>query len=213
MINFYFFVLLAISVTLLPVGIGVVAVVKFWNREAPPLWLAFLLISMAIGSAVVLVCLPQVPILLSLLLVSGSLVFGVIGSAFILRRTKYFSFSSALITSIFVALPFAFWVDFRFRVIVLDSDGRPVDVRAGDICLHHPPKSYFQSYQYAKGVRLQKGTTYIGIVRWLQFKDQWTFPGALADIDSGGLLTDLKWEHARWSEWPKRVTTDRLKIK
>ena len=207
MIEFYSIAILLIIVTLSPLCLGILACFSFRNSEAQPRWLAPMMCCVTIGCAVVLYYVPSLPIFVSILIVSGMMLCGMFGVASILRRSRGIRFSTAFLLSAVAALLLILWVDLRFRVVVQDSKGRAVEVREEYISIHYPPKSYFQSYVRAKGLRLKKGTVYFGFIRWLQFKDQWTFSGAISDRD-GRFVGDLKWESARWSQWPKVVTAE-----
>lgn len=160
-----------------------------------------------IGCAVVLYYVPSFPIFVSILIITGMMLCGMFGVASILSRSRGVKFSTAFLVSAVAALLLILWIDLRFRVVVQDSQGRAVDVREEYVSLRHPPESYFQSYVHAEGFRLKKGTVYFGFIRWLQFKDRWTFSGAISNRD-GRFVGDLKWESACWSQWPKVVTAE-----
>lgn len=207
MIKFYSIAILSIIVTLSPLCLGILACFRFRNSEAQPRWLAPTMCCVTIGCAVVLYYVPSLPIFVSILIVSGMMLCGMFGVASILRRNRGIRFSTAFLVSAVAALLLILWIDLRFRVVVQDSQGRAVDVREEYISLRHPPDSYLQSYVEAKGLRLKKGTVYFGFIRWLQYKGQWTFSGAISDRD-GRFVGDLKWETARWSQWPKVVIAE-----
>lgn len=207
MIKFYSLAILSIVVTLSPMCLGILASFRFWNREAQPRWVAPMMGVITIGYAVVLYCVPSLPVLVSILIVSGMILCGVIGFASILRRSRWIRSSRAFPVSAVMVLLLVLWIDLRFRVVVKDPQGRAVDVREEDVSLHHPPESYFQNYVEVKGLKLKKGTVHFGFIRWLQYKDRWTFSGSIGDRD-GRLVGDLKWESARWSQWPKVVIAE-----
>lgn len=207
MIGFHSLAILSVIAMLGPLCIGVLACFKFRDREAQPRWLAALMCCITGGCAVVLHYVPSLPVLVSILIISGMMLCGVFGVASILCRIRGIKFPAALLVSAVGALPLILWIDLRFRVVVQDSEGRAVDVREEYISLRHSPESYLQSYVEAKGLSLKKGTVYFGLIRWLQFKDRWTFSGAISDRD-GRFVGDLKWESARWSQWPKVVTAE-----
>lgn len=96
------------------------------------------------------------------------------------------------------------WLDLRFSVIVVDSNGQPIEVQSSAVALHRPNYHYFQNYITHEGHRLATGRIYFGLLTWLQCKDDWTFPGSFED-KNGRYLGNLKWKRARWWEWPKVV--------
>jgi hypothetical protein len=207
MIQFYSLIIVSIVVTLGPLCFGILACSKFRNQESQPRLLAPLMGCITIGCAVILYYVPSFPILVSISIVSGTMICGIFAVASILCGIRKIEFPKALLVSAIALLPLVLWIDLRFRVVVRDSEGRAIEVRNGSVSLHHPPESYFQSYVDAKGLRLKKGTVYFGLIRWLQYKDRWSFPGTISDRD-GKSVGDLKWESARWSQWPKVFTAE-----
>jgi len=188
-----------------PLVIGLFSLYRYRRCGNPSGRLIGLLCVASAGSMYVLCTWPGLEMEYSALLLSGSIVCCAIGLSFWIRRYRVVSIVLVAVGIFIVELAILAWIDVRFRVVVMDRDGMPV--KAGDIALHHPPESYFQAYRQVDGIRIGKGTIYFGILRWLEYKERWTFSGRFGGPD-GHYLGDLKWEHAKWSEWPKYVTVN-----
>jgi hypothetical protein len=187
--------------------LGIVVYFKFRHGEVPPLWLRHVVSCVAIVSLALLFYIPGLPSLVSGLIISGTILCGLLGATWSICGITGAFFSKSFAVLALSLVPFILWIDLRFCVVVQDRDGRPVDPQMGSIELHRPNRSYFQSYIYGKGLRVKKGITYFGLLKWLQHKEEWIFSGAFFDKD-GRTLGDLEWKPARWSEWPKVVITN-----
>jgi hypothetical protein len=188
----------------LPLVIGLISAYRYRSSDNPSARLIGTLCATSAGSVIVLFTCPYLDPTYSALLLSGTVVTGAMGLALWIRRFR--SLSPALVAVGIGVIEFAVWgwVDFRFRVVVQDRDGKPVEIQDGSIDLRHPPETYLGSYQSGKGVRLKKGIIYFGFLQWLEHKDHWTFSGGFCD-QNGHFLGDLEWKNAKWSEWPKYI--------
>lgn len=210
MILIYTIVVIWHLVASLPLLFGLVSGYKYRSCGTP----SGRLIGMLFGtSAVSLVILFTCPALFSakssnVLLLLGSVVTSAMGLAFGIRR--FCAVSLVLLIASIVMVEFAILavVDHRFRIVVQDQDGMPVDIKESEMALYHAPTLFGATGIYSReGIKLEKGKIYFGLSVWLQNKDKWMFCGDFHDSE-GHELGDLDWKHAKWSEWPKLVIVE-----
>ncbi|MBN8458564.1 MAG: hypothetical protein J0M04_12070 [Verrucomicrobia bacterium] len=204
---FVLLLLIGYALASLPLSLGIAGAFMYrrWGRLS-----GIIIGTLLAASAVSLAGLFKWPVLeipCGALLLSGSVVCSAVGLGAWLGRLSPVPVVLTIVVIGATELAFWAWVDFRFRIVIADKNGAPVEVADGWISLRHPPEGIFQSYCQADGIRLGKGTIYFGFLRWLQWKDRWTFSGHFCD-PNGHRLGDLGWKLATWSEWPKYVTAE-----
>lgn len=188
-----------------PLIIGLICKLAFHRYPLPPIWLTIILWFLAIGCIAYLFYGPCFTSIISFLLLAGIACNLVTGAEFLLRRIFQISLIKAFSIPFFMTLVVFLWIDNRFFIIIKDQHGLPVEVETYSLQLHHPPKNSFQSYQYGTVYQLKKGYYYFGVIKWLRYKDEWTFGsrcGAKQVMQPG----ESDFMPARWADWPKRIT-------
>ena len=191
----------------LPLLLGIICGYKYRNcRETSGRLIGKLLIV----SVASLVGLFNFPAWLSMqssnvLLLLGSIVTSVVGLAFWIRRFRFVSLIWLIPGIAMAELAILAVVDHRFRIVVQNTNGVPVDVQDHEMALGHAWSSFGASgITIRKSSKLGKGEYYFGLLLWLQLKDEWKFCGVFSDVN-GHYLGNLEWKSAKWSEWPKHV--------
>lgn len=112
---------------------------------------------------------------------------------------------SSWILATLVLVPLIAWIDLRFRVIVVETDGSPVETEPKAIYFHRPPQTYLHSYEYGYGHRWEKGEIYFGFCQWFMYGKDWRIWGAL--LKRGPAMTNGKpgITDGGWSQWPIRI--------
>lgn len=105
-----------------------------------------------------------------------------------------------------VLLPTWLWLDSRFRIIVVDTNGDPVEADPAAIHFDRPPL-WGESYDYGHGTRLDVGIIHFGFCQWLQHGERWMIFGGIRDVVPGGRGRGrgIGMIHPTWYDWPIRV--------
>jgi hypothetical protein len=105
-----------------------------------------------------------------------------------------------------VLLPTWLWLDSRFRIIVVDTNGEPVEAHPAAIHFHRPPL-WGESFDYGHGTRLDVGIIHFGFCQWLQHGKRWMIFGGIRDsIPEGrGRGHGIPLTYPGWNQWPIRV--------
>lgn len=200
-----FFLILYVTASL-PMLFGALCVYKYFRHGTSVYKLVTNLFVSTMAGLVLLCAWPDFLVvrLCNILLIAGILVTSVAG--FSIGISRVFAIPPIFLVIFFgvAELSYLATIDARFRIVVQDVDGNPVDIEAGEMALHNHPSSYFDAYYFVEGVKKGEGEFYFGLLRWLQNKGDWKFPEEFHDPD-GNLLGDLNWKPAKWSEWPQRV--------
>jgi hypothetical protein len=102
-------------------------------------------------------------------------------------------------------LPLVIWADLRFSVLVVDGNGKSVEVDTRRIEMQAMPGSiFYRGY----GNRLKKGVVYFGFCQWVTHREKWLIWGDA--VSPGGAPLRLKKIDCRanWENWPLRITVD-----
>ncbi len=105
-----------------------------------------------------------------------------------------------------VLLPSWLWLDSRFRIIVVDTNGAPVEADPAAIHFDRPP-IWGESYDYGHGTRLDVGIIHFGFCQWLQHGERWMIFGGITDVYREGRRRGrgIGMIHPSWDKWPIRV--------
>lgn len=104
-----------------------------------------------------------------------------------------------------IVLPILTWIDFRFRIDVVDGLGRPVDVDATDINFQRP-NNYWKDFRYGHGTTAKKGVVYFGFCQWVMFRDDWIIFGTVGEPI--GQSTQFEIAKPDWYKWPIKLTVE-----
>jgi hypothetical protein len=184
-------VVAALMVMFWPLGCAVAAWWIYRKKGClPPVWTGVLLWTMALAGGTGLVMNPlENPWPLVVSAVAGILTCTVVGGAVFLGRWRGFTFRKPLWIAWVPGLVILLWADLRFCVVVRDQDGN-LTRWTGPPTLTHRGRGW-NSDEFEYGKKPFDGVIYIGLIRWLKWKDDWW------------LLREGK---AEWSMWPWAAT-------
>jgi hypothetical protein len=178
----------------------------FRRYPKPPLWSIFCLLALGIGTIRLLFLIGISPFSLLVFTVLTAILCVVQALALICQRCLGSSRRMSWSIATMVVLPIAVWTDLRFRITVEEVDGTPVEVDVKRFHFHHPPRSYFQSFDYGYGNRLKKGVVYFGFCQWVKHREEWSIFGDACAPGGGRIRGSLALTDGAWQKWPMRVT-------
>jgi hypothetical protein len=202
---YYLFVLTSVTIGGMPLALALWLSWTFRRDPRPPVWPCVLLLFASIGIFWMLTQPYGATFFPPFLSLSGMVACLLAALALGLRRSLRWSNAKAFLTPLALIVPAAAWADLRFRVIVEDSSGQPVEIRADALKLSY--QNFLSGYQEVRGKRLCTGSAYFGLCHWLRHKGEWGFWGNLSS-PGGYLLGKQGGQSADWSKWPMRVKTD-----
>ena len=176
----------------------------FRRHPKPPMWSIFCLLIFGIGT-LRLISIAGVSSFSIVVMTVVTAILCIVQSLALscqrwLRSSRRMSWSIATM----VVLPLVVWTDLRFRIVVTEVDGTPVEVDAKTINFHRPPRSYLQSFGYGYGNRLKEGVVYFGFCQWVMFRGDWVIFGTVGDPH--GSYTHFNISNPDWNKWPVRLT-------
>lgn len=176
----------------------VVGVAYGRKNHPPPVWVAALVWLKALAAGMMLHYFPlQIPWYLALPAVAGILACGVVGSAAFLGRREGTTFRKGMAMASVAAALVMVWADLRFFIVVRDQYGNLAEWTGGPpMC--HPGRGPITDDAFAYGPKPVKGVIYIGLFKWLEYRDGWL---VLATRTSSA-------GPAGWWGWPRSLTTD-----
>ena len=196
----------------IPLLFGTVCGFRYRSRRGVSNKVLGMLLATSVLSLIAISCWPAIfsTKTSNVLLLLGAILNSVLFLAFSIRKLSTLNWSlrwvMAGLTVVELAILAA--VDHRFRIVVRNSDGMPVDVSDSDMVLGHAGSSFGASFiEIRKSTRVGKGEYYFGLLLWLKRKSDYTFCGEFHD-SNGNLIGDLEFQRAEWSEWPKYVVVN-----
>ena len=175
----------------------------FRRYPRPPLWIIVFLLIFGIGTLGLLFNWEISQFFVVLLTVLSAIFCIAMAIALSCRRWLGSSLSKSWVIAALMVLPPSMWVDYRFRITVVDGMGRPVKVDAKSINFHRP-NTFWKDFRYGYGTALKKGVVYFGFCQWVMFRENWTIFGAVGEAQ--GDQTTFSIGNPEWNKWPIRLT-------
>ncbi len=176
---------------------------SFRLLPCPPLWGIFCLLIFGVGSIRLLYIGEISQFSIVLLTVLSAILCIAVALALSCRRWLGKSHPKSWVIAAMIVLPIAMWSDFRFRIIVIDGIGRPVEVDAKTINFHRP-NSFLKEFRYGYGTTVKRGVMYFGFCQWVMFRGDWIIFGRVGDPH--GSTTHFQILNPEWNKWPIRLT-------
>lgn len=175
----------------------------FHKHPRPPLSIILFLLIFGIGS-IRLLFLVEVSVFSIVLLTVLSAAFCVaMALAMSSRRLWGCSHLKSWTIASLIVIPILTWVDYRFRIDVVDGLGRSVEVDTTNINFQRP-NTYWNDFRYGHGTTVKKGVVYFGFCQWVMFRDDWIVFGTVRS--ALGPSTEFMIAKPDWNKWPIKLT-------
>ncbi|RYD23783.1 MAG: hypothetical protein EOP88_02745 [Verrucomicrobiaceae bacterium] len=165
------------------------------KNHAPPAWIAPVLWLIAMAAGMVLRYFPfGIPWQAAAPVVVGMVACGVTGAATLLGRRGRVTFRRAMAVSWVAGVMVMVWADLRFTIVVRDQAGNLADwTGAPPLC--RPGRAPITFDAFAYGHKPVRGVLYIGLLKWLEYRDGWhgTYPDGSSFMPAG------------WWDWPRTL--------
>jgi len=176
----------------------------FRRYPRPPRWIILFLLIFGIGTLRLIFMFPTG--FLITLLSSLSAVLGIVQALSLMcHRWLGFDVRKSWGLSCLLVIPLVIWTDLRFSVLVVDGNGKSVEVATRQIEMQAMPGStFYRGY----GNRLKKGVVYFGFCQWVEHREKWLIWGDAVSPGGASLRQKKINCRANWENWPLRITVD-----